>query len=74
MDQEILKKVLDVYEMALTDEQYLQFYADYAQAHEAFLDLLLRLPLDQRHICEDYLLSSVELHHRLMVLTIESAR
>lgn len=35
MDHKILLKILDVYEIAATDEEYVRLYADYAPAQKS---------------------------------------
>ena len=71
MDHKILMKILDVSEIAATDEEYLRLYADYAPAQKKGKGLLAQLPQNQRKSLEDYLYASVELYRRLMALAIQ---
>lgn len=74
MEHKILLKILDVYEIAATDEEYLRLYADYAPAQEKVQGLLEQLPQSQRKSLEDYLHASVGLYQRLMALAIQYDR
>lgn len=38
MDHKILLKILDVYEISATDEEYVRLYADYAPAQKKCKD------------------------------------
>lgn len=71
MKKSNILKILDVYEIALQDEEYLRLYAEYVPVEKKLQKLLAVLPQSQRQDLEDYLLASVELHHRLMALAIQ---
>jgi len=67
---EMLNKILDVQELALQDETYLQLLSPYKSAQKDLQELMSDLSTEQLKILEEYLSASVGLHHRLMELAI----
>ena len=74
MDKNWTLDIIDVQEEALADEQYMQLYEEYAQAEAQLRQLLQELPSQQRAILEQYILTSVPLYHRLMILAMEHGK
>ena len=63
-------EILNVQEHALADAEYLHLYTDYSSAQEHFRQLMTELPAKEQEIIENYLLTAVALHQRLMELAI----
>ena len=70
MDKDSVMEIIAVQESASTDEEYLQLYADYSCAQDKFCCYLQEMPPLEREILENFLLTSVALHQRLMELAI----
>ena len=66
MTTETMHKILDLYDRAKDDPEYMALHAEYAPAQKALVDLLSRLPEDDSQILNDYLHTSVTLFHRLL--------
>ena len=66
MTKETLHNILDLYDRARQDPEYLTLQADYAPAQEALTALWSRLPEKDARIIGDYLLASISLYHRLL--------
>ena len=66
MTTETMHKILDLYDRAKDDPEYMALHAEYAPAQKALVDLLSRLPEDDSQILNDYLHTSVALFHRLL--------
>ena len=74
MDQDRVMELVDVQDKALTDEEYLQLHVDYSVAQERFCRLMQEMSPWEKEIVENYLLTAVSLHQRLMELAIDYGR
>ena len=63
---ETMHKILNLYDRAKEDPEYLALHDEYTPAQGALVGLLERLPSQERKIVEDYLHTSVALFHRLL--------
>jgi len=70
MKKETLHKILDLYDRAMEDPEYMVLHREYIPAQEAFADLLKRLPDEEGQIVENYLCTSVALLHRLLEIAL----
>ena len=70
MNNEVLHKILDLYDRAMEDPEYMALHAEYAPAQRALVDLLGCFPPQERKTIEDYLHTSVELFHRLLEMAL----
>ena len=66
MKNEVLHKILDLYDRAKDDPEYMALHAEYAPAQRALAELLERLPDTDSEILGNYLRTSVALFHRLL--------
>ena len=71
MEKSQVLKILDVYDAALRDAEYLHLHAEYTTAEKRLQKMMTELSQSHRQDLEDYLTASVQLHHRLMALAIE---
>ena len=74
MDQDRVMELVDVQDKALTDEEYLHLHVDYSIAQERFCRLMQEMSPWEKEIVENYLLTAVSLHQRLMELAIDYGR
>ena len=70
MAKETMHKILDLYDRAMEDPEYMALHAEYAPVQRALVDLLGCLPAQERKTIEDYLHTSVELFHRLLEMAL----
>ena len=70
MNNEVLHKILDLYDRAMEDPEYMALHAEYAPVQRTLAELLERLPAQERKIIEDYLHTSIELFHRLLEMAL----
>ena len=70
MTTDTMHRILDLYDRAKDDPEYMALHDEYTPAQTALTDLLCRLPSADRQILEDYLSTSVGLYHRLMELAV----
>ena len=68
MTQEDWKRIAEVQDMALQDEEYMALYKEYVPARDAFGQLWNSLPPEQRRVVDAYISGSASLFHRLMAL------
>ena len=71
MTNETMHRILDLYNRAKTDPEYMALHDEYTPAQQALADLLCRLPSADRQILEDYLSTSVGLYHRLLEMALD---
>ena len=71
MDHDRIMELVAVQEKAMTDEEYLHLHGDYSIAQEKFCRLMKEMSPWEKEIVENYLLTSVALHQRLMELAID---
>ena len=74
MNKDRVMELVAVQDKALTDEEYLQLHVDYAIAQEKFCRFLQEMSPWEKEIVENYLLTAVSLHQRLMELAIDYGR
>lgn len=74
MDKDRVMEIVAVQDKALADEEYLQLHADYSIAQERFCRLMQEMSPFEKEIVENYLLTAVSLHQRLMELAIDYGR
>ena len=74
MDKDRVMEIVDVQDKALTDEEYLRLRVDYSIAQERFCRLMQEMSPWEKEIVENYLLTAVSLHQRLMELAIDYGR
>ena len=72
MNRETYLKILSIQETAMNDPEYIELRKNYVPAQERFADLLFRLPEEDQEIVDDFLLCSIDLFHRLMVLAADT--
>lgn len=65
-----MHKILDLYDQAKDDPEYMALHTEYAPAQAAFADLLVQLPEQEQKIIEEYLRTSVGLFHRLLEMAL----
>ena len=70
MKKEAMHNILDLYDRAKKDVEYMTLHAEYAPAQRALADLLERLPDTDSEILGNYLRTSVALFHRLLELAL----
>ena len=70
MGNGIMHRILDLYERAKNDPEYMALHDEYAPAQAAFADLLGRLPEQEQKIIGEYLRTSVGLYHRLLEMAM----
>ena len=71
MTKETMDRILDLYDRAMEDPQYMALHQVYAPTQTALADLLCRMSSADRQILEDYLSTSVGLHHRLLEMALQ---
>ena len=74
MDKDRVMELVAVQDKALTDEEYQQLRADYSIAQEKFCRFMQEMSPWEKEIVENYLLTAVSLHQRLMELAIDYGR
>ena len=72
MINEPADKILNLYDRARTDAEYMALHTEYAPAQKALADLLERLTDADRDILDNYLHASVALFHRLLDMALAS--
>ena len=70
MTKEAMHKILDLYDRAMEDPEYMTLHAEYAPVQRTLAELLERLPAQERKIIEVYLNTSVELFNRLLEIAL----
>ena len=68
MTNETMHNILDLYDRAMKDPEYMALHAEYAPAQKALAELASRLPETDSQILNNYLLTSVALYHHLLEL------
>ena len=74
MDKDRVMEIVAVQDKALTDDEYQQLHAGYSIAQEKFCRFMQDMSPWEREIVENYLLTAVSLHQRLMELAIDYGR
>jgi len=62
-------KILDLYDRAHQDAEYMALHEQYAPAQAAFSDFWFNLPDAQQKIVDQYMFAAVSLYHRLLDMT-----
>ena len=70
MTKETMHSILDLYDRAAKDPEYMALHDEYAPAQGALVGLLERLSEQERTIVEEYLHTSVGLFHRLLEMAL----
>jgi hypothetical protein len=73
MTTETMHKILDLYDRAKDDPEYMALYAEYAPSQAAFIDFWGRLSEDKQQLVSNYLETSAALHHRLLEMAMSTA-
>lgn len=71
MDNGIMCRILDLYDKAKDDPEYMALHREYTPAQAAFANLLGRLPEQEQKIIGEYLRTSVGLYHRLLEMALD---
>lgn len=71
MDIEIAKRIMDIQDQALEDEQFCGLLDEYAISCPRFLDMLRTLTQEQQDVFLDFLGVSVQMHLRLLELALK---
>ena len=66
MTTETMHKILDLYDLAQQDAEYMALHEQYEPAQAAFADVWRNLPAAQQQIVNDYIFAAVSLYHRLL--------
>ena len=74
MTKETMHKILDLYDQARQDAEYMALQEKYTPAQEAFAELWLHLPDVQQQIVGNYLSASVDLYHRLLDMALTTQK
>ena len=73
MTKETMHKILDLYDRAMGDPEYMALHAEYAPVQRTLVDLLERLPETDYEILSNYLQISVALFYRLLETVLTTA-
>ena len=73
MTKEAMHKILDLYDRAMEDPEYMTLHAEYAPVQRTLVDLLERLPETDYEILSNYLQISVALFYRLLETVLTTA-
>ncbi|MBE6960562.1 MAG: hypothetical protein E7448_07585 [Ruminococcaceae bacterium] len=73
MNKQTMHKILDLYDRAMEDPDYMALHAEYIPAQRALVDLLERLPEADYEILSNYLQTSVALFYLLLEIVLTAA-